>query len=289
MSECAVSVLTLVKDREAHLRNLLAGLAAGQRWPDRCVVVDMGEQPLELPTLPFPVTLHRLPQAGLPLAAARNAAARLAGTPALIFLDVDCIPAPDLVAGLAEDVARVAALVCCEVRYLPARAATFGLDVQRLQACGKPHPLRQFPAAGMRAEANAGLFWSLAFATRRSVFEQLGGFDETYVGYGAEDTDLAFRARNAGVPLLFTASTRAFHQHHPVYDPPLQHFADIVANANRFRRRHGVWPMDGWLRAFAAMGLIAPPPVQGSLTVLRHPTATEIAAAAQPETAAYGP
>jgi hypothetical protein len=125
--------------------------------------------------------------------------------------------------------------------------------------------------------------------SRRPGFERLGGFDEAYVGYGAEDTDLAFRARDAGVPLLFTASTVAFHQHHPIYDPPLQHFSDIVANANRFRQRHGIWPMDGWLQAFAAMGLIAPPPAQGALTVLRPPSAAEIAGAAQSATEAYGP
>jgi hypothetical protein len=278
MDNGTVSVLTLVKGREGHLRHLLAGLVGGQRWPDRCVIVDMGERPLALPELPFPVTLHRMPQAGLPLAAARNAAAQLAGTPALIFLDVDCIPAPDLVARLAQDVARAAALVCCEVLYLPAQAASAGADPQRLRALGKRHPLRQFPAAGMRQEANAGLFWSLAFASRRSVFERLGGFDEAYVGYGAE-----------AVPLLFTASTVAFHQHHPIYDPPLQHFSDIVANANRFRQRHGIWPMDGWLQAFAAMGLIAPPPAQGALTVLRPPSAAEIAGAAQSATEAYGP
>ena len=289
MDDSAVSVLTLVKGRERHLRNLLAGLAAGTRRPDRCVVVDMGEQPVELPALPFPVTLHRMPQPGLPLAAARNAAARLAGTPGLVFLDVDCIPAPDLVAGLARDVAGAAALICCEVLYLPAEAASAGLDPRRLRALGRRHPLRQFPGTGLRPEANAGLFWSLAFATRRAVFERLGGFDEAYVGYGAEDTDLAFRARDAGVPLLFTASTCAFHQYHPVYDPPLQHFADIIANADRFRRQHGIWPMDGWLRAFAAMGLIAPPPAEGGLTLLRHPTAAEVAAAARPPAEAYGP
>jgi hypothetical protein len=37
--------------------------------------------------------------------------------------------------------------------------------------------------------------------------------------------------------------------------------------------------MDGWLDAFASLGLIAPPP-HGSLRVLRHPTRDKIAAAA---------
>lgn len=280
----AVGVCTLVKGREAHLQALLAGLARGTRLPDRCVIVDMGPRPTSLPDLPFPVLLHHMPAAGLPLAAARNAAARLAATPGLIFLDVDCIPAAGLVAALAADIAVADALICCEVRYLA--AADGGLDEAAMLARGQHHPVRVFPQSGLRVEPNAGLFWSLAFGMRRDSFERLGGFDEGFTGYGAEDTDFAFRARDAGLPLLFTGSTRAFHQHHAIHDPPLHHFADIIANANRFRALHGIWPMQGWLDAFQHMGLIAPP-AGVPLRILRPPTAAEVAASACPPERCY--
>lgn len=282
MERPGVSVLTLVKGREGHLANLLAGLARGTRMPDRLVVVDMGEAPAAIPPLPFPVLHHRMPDPGLPLARARNAAAALAETPLLVFLDVDCIPAANLVAALAADAAAQDALICCEIRYLPPGVTDTAEPA--LLAAGQPHAERRFPAAGIVPEANAGLFWSLAFAVRQAAFERLGGFDEGFTGYGGEDTDFAFRARDAGLPLLFTASTLAFHQHHTVHEPPLQHFADIVANAARFRARHGFWPMDGWLDAFARMGLIAPPYGE-ALRVLRAPTAAEVAAARRPDRA----
>ena len=198
-----VAVCTLVKGREGHLQALLTGLARSTRLPDRCVVVDMGPSSAALPALPFPILRHHMPSAGLPLAAARNAAARLAATHDLIFLDVDCIPAAGLVSALTADLATADALICCQVLYLA--AADRGLDEAAMQARGRPHPVRLFPEAGLRAEPNAGLFWSLAFAMRRA------GFDEGYSGYGAEDTDFAFRARNLGLPLLFTGSIRAFH------------------------------------------------------------------------------
>ncbi len=277
MTEPGVAVLTLVKGREGHLRRVAEGLARNARHPDRLVVVDMGEAPVAVPSLPFPVVHHRVPSPGLPLAAARNAAARLAGAGILVFLDVDCIPAAGLVAALAADVAAEDALICPEVLYLPPGAGDEGEDA--LRTLGRRHPVRHFPATGMRREANTGLFWSLAFAVRRATFDRIGGFDEGFTGYGGEDTDFAFRARDAGVPLLFTAATLAFHQHHAAHDPPLSHFADIVANATRFRARHGFWPMDGWLAAFARMGLIEAPG-NGPLRVLRHPTAAETAAAA---------
>ena len=282
MGQPGVSVLTLVKGREGHLASLLAGLARGTRMPDRLVVVDMGEAPAAIPALPFPVRHRRMPLPGLPLARARNAAAALAETPVLVFLDVDCIPAANLVAALAADAAAHDGLICCEIRYLP--PGVTDTSEAALLASGRPHAERRFPGRGIVAEANAGLFWSLAFAVRRASFERLGGFDEGFTGYGGEDTDLAFRARAAGLPLLFTASTLAFHQHHTVHEPPLQHFADIVANAVRFRARHGFWPMDGWLEAFARMGLIAPP-AGDALRVLRAPTAAEVAAARRPDRA----
>ena len=280
-----VGVCTLVKGREGHLHDLLAGLARGTRPPDYCVVVNMGLCPAALPELPFAVLQHHMPSSGLPLAAARNAAARLAATPGLIFLDVDCIPAAGLVAALTADMAAADALLCCEVLYLA--AADCGLDEAAMQARGRPHPVRTFPKTGIRVEANVGLFWSLAFAMRRDSFERLGGFDEGFSGYGAEDTDLAFRARDAGLPLLFTGSTRAFHQHHAMHDPPLHHFADIVANSNRFRALHGIWPMEGWLDAFAALGLVASPFGAPPLRVLRAPTPAEVAASACPPDRCY--
>jgi len=286
MTEPAVSVLTMVKGRDGHLSNLLQGLARGTRAPDRLVVSDMGEVPAAIPPLPFPVVHHRMPSPGLPLARARNAAAARARTPILVFLDVDCIPAANLVAALAADAAAEDALICCEILYLPAGAAAGEWDEARLRRVGTRHHVRDFPASGLRAEPNTGLFWSLAFAMRAETFARLGGFDEGFTGYGAEDTDLAFRARAAGVPLLFTASTVAFHQHHPVYDPPLQHFADIVANASRFHGRHGFWPMDGWLADFARMGLIAPPG-EGPIRVIRPPGAAELAAASGAPERAY--
>jgi len=140
-----VAVCTLVKGREGHLQALLTGLARSTRLPDRCVVVDMGPSPAALPALPFPILRHHMPSAGLPLAAARNAAARLAATHDLIFLDVDCIPAAGLVSALTADLATADALICCEVLYL---AADRELDEAAMQARGRPHPSASSPRLG---------------------------------------------------------------------------------------------------------------------------------------------
>jgi len=48
----------------------------------------------------------------------------------------------------------------------------------------------------------------------------------------------------------------AFHQYHPVSDPPVEHIDDILRNATLFHQRWGWWPMQGWLRDFENRGLI---------------------------------
>jgi GT2 family glycosyltransferase len=131
----------------------------------------------------------------------------------------------------------------------------------------------------VRQEPNAGLFWSLAFGIRRDRFEALGGFDEEFTGYGAEDTDFGFRAREAGTESLFMGGPGAFHQYHGVVDPPLHHFHDILRNAERFHKKWGRWPMEGWLKAFEALGLIVF--TAERLTCLRAPDANDLLAARQ--------
>ena len=274
------TVITLNKGRDAHLARLLEGLARGPH-PEACVVVEMGANPAPLPDLGFPIRRVHLEAAGLPLACARNAGRRAATTERLVFLDVDCIPSADLVPSLSHDLDAADGLICCEIRYLPAGTVADGWTEVALRAAGHRHPVRHFPERGLARSENVGLFWSLAFGVRATTFDRLGGFDEGFDGYGAEDTDLAFRADALGIPVLFTAGGLAFHQHHLACDPPLQHFSDIVRNAARFRARHGLWPMDGWLDAFAVRGLIGSNWRDG-LTVLRHPTSDEVAATRVP-------
>ncbi|MEU3701636.1 hypothetical protein AB0E82_05040 [Streptomyces anulatus] len=83
----------------------------------------------------------------------------------------------------------------------------------------------------------------------------MGGFCEEYEGDGGEDTDYGQRARAAGVPLTWVGGAPAFHQYHPVSDPPVAHLRDILRNAETFHRRWGWWPMTDWLHAFADRGL----------------------------------
>ncbi|MFL9841893.1 glycosyltransferase [Sphingomonas sp. ST-64] len=271
-----LSVLTMVRNREAHLIQLVEGLRRSLRKPDELIVVDMSDTPIDAPAAGFPIRIARMETEGLPLAAARNHAAAMARGEQLLFLDVDCIAMRDCLGRLSETLDRHDALLCADVRYLGPDDARGDWEETALLAAGAAHPVRSFPASGVREERQAGLFWSLAFAIRRARFEALGGFDAAFTGYGGEDTDFGYRARETGLPLLFVGGAIACHQYHDSYDPPVQHLDDIVANARRFHARWHEWPMGGWLDQFTRMGLVDWE--AGAPVVRRQPTAAERAA-----------
>ncbi len=259
------AVITIVAGRADHLREQQRGLARSVVPPDHYVVVAMGDPAALAATVSGPlagtgITVHQVSVptgAHLPLAAARNAGAAAAlatGADVLIFLDVDCIPSPDAVGAYLASVATATdgALHCGTVRYLDAahsRATPPLLD-------GRPHPARPVLAAGeTQASTDWPLFWSLSFAVDASTWRRLGGFHEGYTGYGAEDTDFGLSAHEAGVHLRWVGGADVYHQHHASESPPVGHRDDILRNAAVFHGRWDRWPMEGWLTAFAALGI----------------------------------
>ena len=198
---------------------------------------------------------------GLRVGEGRNRSAEVAiaaGAELLIFLDVDCLPGPDLLpAYRSAATAHPDALLAGPVTYLA--------SVQRPESAAdlpfltRPHRARPvLPPGETRAAAaeEYDLFWSLSFAVTPATWERIGGFHPGYAGYGAEDTDLAWTARARSVELRWVGGADAYHQWHPVSSPPWQHLDDILRNGATFHGRWGVWPMGGWLDAFAAAGAI---------------------------------
>lgn len=280
------SVLVITGGRDAHLARVLTALDRADPRPDEVVVVFMNQPGGTVPATELPVVTAHVDAPGrLPLAAARNRAAQLAGGAVLVFLDVDCIPAVEAVGTLAAAVrGHPGTLVMGSPRYLlpgwvQDAAVTTGVpDDGRLHELSVPHPARAHLGEGPSREWH--LVWTLVLAMGSADFRRLGGFDEQFSGYGAEDTDFAFRARDAGLALRSCGAT-VFHQHHGVHRPPLHHFDDILVNARRFRQVHGTWPMEGWLGQFRELGLVDWDPDGDRLEVLRSPTDAEVESARQ--------
>lgn len=260
-----VAVVTIAHGRHAHLAAQHRSLARGTRRPDHYVVVAM-DDPAITPTtrdgLTSTVVRVERTAGRLPLASARNLGVRTAtaaGAEVVVLLDVDCLAGERLVEAYAAIVTAEPRTVWSgPVTYLPpAPAEGYPDDPADLAAWDDPHHARPRPAPGeVERDLDPDLFWSLSFAVAPATWERVGGFCEDYTGYGGEDTDLARSVLASGTALAVTGDARAYHQHHPVSSPPVEHLDDILRNGRLFHARWGVWPMTGWLEAMADLGLV---------------------------------
>ncbi|CAN5835546.1 glycosyltransferase [soil metagenome] len=260
-----IGVVVIVSGRLDHLARTLHGLARQTRQPDDVVVVDIdgdGAVGDVAERCAARARIVRLPAepAALPLGPARNAGAAALTTERLVFLDVDCIPSTGLVEGYHRALDRhPQALACGDVRYLRrgwVEAVGPDADDRSLESLSDPHQARPPITGGVQIDERHELFWSLSFAIGRQRWDELGGFDEGFVGYGGEDTDLALRARVLGAPMAWVPGATAFHQWHPATRHDPARIGEIVRNAHRFHSRWGTWPMTGWLRDLASAGTL---------------------------------
>jgi hypothetical protein len=122
----------------------------------------------------------------------------------IAFTDADCIPAPDWLAVLAEKFEQKEhSVIGGGVKFPSTNYWTTADNVSMFHDYLSVHP------AGRRDQLP-----SLNLAIRRSVFEQIGGFDERYPRPAGEDSDLSIRLRRAGYQLWF--EPRAIVAHDPV-------------------------------------------------------------------------
>lgn len=258
-----LSVVTIVKNRNLQLSNLYQSLQTsvdcdGQTLPLHFIVVDMSG---EARFIDFPethsikkytyVSLEKHPSlshSSMPLAMARNRGASLACSESIVFLDVDCIVAPTTVYELTDKLTKDTVLMATP-RYLP--MLPYHGNFKTLYPLAEPHPSRE----QCKGQCEARHFWSLAFSIDRSSFSGVNGFDEAFVGYGAEDTDFAYKLNVQGIK-FHLLDTPVLHQYHTKVDPPLNYFKDIIKNAETFQSKWGEYPMMRWLDKFAELGLI---------------------------------
>ena len=245
-----ISVIVTTYNRPDALEAVLAGLADQREPPAEVIVADDGSGPetarrVAAAARRAAFALHHVwqPDEGFRAAAARNAAVRRSRGDYFVFLDGDCIPARRFVA----DHRRLAEAGCFfqGSRVLVSRRRTPGFDARRTRRplalladlaaghLGNPQHLLRLPAwpAG-RSRRLAGIR-SCNFGVARDDLYAVNGFDEAYVGWGREDSDLAVRLMRYGLrckrhPFMAVC----FHLWHPENDR-----GRLAANDERLRRR----------------------------------------------------
>ncbi|HWQ13412.1 MAG TPA: glycosyltransferase [Roseiflexaceae bacterium] len=184
-----------------HAPLLHEAVAAAARQTARHLVreiIVVGQEPSG--RVPAPA---RFVETSRPLAAgaARNLGARMAAGETLLFLDADCIAAPDLVERHAARHAAGHTVVGGGVVVEP---AGYWTDCDNLLIFA---PFLDSAPSGPRP-----FLPSLNLSLRRALFDALGGFDERFAGAAGEDTELCLRLRAAGHQLFFAPEARVTHR-----------------------------------------------------------------------------
>lgn len=217
MSEPAVSIVVPTYRRGSLLARLVAALESQRDAPPfEVIVVDDASPDGSGETLEklaadasIPVRPIRLRTNGGP-ARARNTGWWAATAPIVAFTDDDCVPQPGWVAALV---------------------APFGSGADLVQGRTAPHP-GQLDRRGpfsrtIDVDHEAGFYETCNMAYRRELLERLGGFDEQFRYPHGEDTDLAWRALDAGARPAFAHDAVVWHDVTP------SRFVDRLRDARR--------------------------------------------------------
>ncbi len=184
-----ISVIVAVHNGGVPFRRCLESLAAAVPPPHEIIVVADGDTDgswLAASEMGLPV--FRLPTPS-GFAAARNYGAREAKGGVLLFVDPDVTVPTHVIAQVTE-----------VLEHEPEVAAVFG-SYDDASAAGDflsqyNNLLHHY--AHQRASTKAATFWSACGAVRRSVFFNVGGFDERRGDAAVEDSELGEQLHKAG-------------------------------------------------------------------------------------------
>lgn len=220
-----VSVVVPYYRRADQLDRLLAGLDE-QTFDARrtqVVVADDGSPEAPQPGRhDFPVLVVRQADDGFRAAAARNLGAHAATGDVIVFLDQDCVPAPDYLERVAAAAVDPWSLVVGHRRH----AVLDGWPAQRVRAWLRGHAdgpdILAEPGWLLEGYARTAdltrpddrayqLVISAVLSVHRELFLRVGGFDGSFRGYGGEDWELAHRALVVGADLRFLPDAVVWH------------------------------------------------------------------------------
>jgi GT2 family glycosyltransferase len=219
-----VAVVIPFYSQHAQLALTLAALELQTYPPEllEVVVADDGSNAAPRPKSTLNVSVVSQRRDGFRAAAARNLGARATTAPILCFLDADTHPEPDYV----RRIVRLPSVLPDALVVGRRRHATFdGWAPERLRSwlSGGSPPVELDEPQWLREEyrRSRGLLdidhrsyryvISSVMCCSRALFDDIGGFDESFTHYGGEDWELAHRAVSSGAVLHHERRAVAWH------------------------------------------------------------------------------
>jgi GT2 family glycosyltransferase len=207
------------------LPETLTAVSKQSHPPDEIIVVGCDENNA---LAGFPEVRFHDTQVPVCAAKARNMGMQAASGDLFLFLDADCLPRVDWLATHMQRQTLGEKIVGGSVGLYGSNYWAQSDNVSMFHDFVPQHP------PGYRF-----LLPTLNLSVHRTVFEQVGGMDETFPGAAAEDADWTVRMRLAGFKLFF--EPRAAIQHAPArttWADVVRHWRNLGHNAVRVRLRY---------------------------------------------------
>ncbi|MBU3689693.1 MAG: mycofactocin system glycosyltransferase [Actinobacteria bacterium] len=245
-------VIPARNERHVDLQMLVSSVSSAAK----VIVVDDGS-PLELAPIDGALVVRREHSGGP--AAARNTGAALADTDFVLFIDADTCWNDDAVVLFAHFTDSRVAAVAPRVRSIDGPSL-----LERYETAESPLDLGP-EAARVRPNSRVSYVPAAALAVRRSTFEQLGGFDESF-RYG-EDVDFVWRAVAAGHVVRYEPLAEVQHRPRGSFEAWIRQRVGYGSAAASLAARHrgavtplkinrwsaGAWALTGWGRPDAGV------------------------------------
>lgn len=233
--EVTLAVVLPIYNRVSRLDATLAGLLAQTRRPDEVVVSDDGSDEdvaavVDRYRSQLPISLVRRDREAFGAGQARNLGAASSTGDILVFLDSDCIPAPEFLERHEWWHQRASSLVVVGNRYhlagdsvTPEMVGSSFSSVadlaENVPDSGAPDDWRGlFYRRNRRLQMGDAAFRAVVssnMSVERSVFDEVGGFPSGFQAWGGEDTELGWRLWNAGVFVCVEDEAVVYHQLEP--------------------------------------------------------------------------
>lgn len=244
------SVIIVNYNGRNYLEMYLSSLLSTLTQDDEILLIDNAstDGSAEYVEQAFPQVQVIRNQANRGFGQANNQGARQTAGKHLVFLNPDTRVDPSWLEALVEALegdpqaglatSRILLMAC------PERINTCGNEIHYtgLTLCrGMGMDRDVFDEAG-EVDAVSGA----AFAVRREVFEELGGFDERFFLY-LEDTDLSWRARLAGYKCLYVPQSIVYHDYTLRFGPAKTFYQErnrylILLKTLQWRTLLVLWP-----------------------------------------------
>ncbi|MEV4754502.1 glycosyltransferase [Micromonospora sp. NPDC049559] len=238
----SVSVVMPVRSRRDHLSMAMPRLAAavaGCEGDVQVVVVDDGSTDDTAAVAAAGGAQVVSLDTSRGLSGARNAGLEVATGDVIVFLDSDMLVAPDFLAEhlRLHETANDTVVLGARCHLPPEARDPFDAEVLRRDTRETLLDLYSYNMACLARP------WSLAYGCNLSVDRRLleraapDGFDESFVGWGLEDQEFAFRLAQHGARWAYSRAVSAAHLYHD-RAMTAKRFAGWHANLRRFVRRH---------------------------------------------------